>query len=103
MEKPAVLKEIIESRRSIFPKDYTAEDVEPEILEEILNSANFAPNHKRTKPWRLKVFKGEEKNNLGQHLADIYKNTTAPEVFLEKKYLSFIEKVEQANVELNLR
>ena len=102
MEKPAVLKEIIESRRSIFPKDYTTEDIEPEILEEILNSANFAPNHKRTKPWRLKVFKGEEKNNLGQHLADIYKNTTAPEVFLEKKHLSFIEKVEKANVIISI-
>ena len=103
MKKSEMLKEIIESRRSIFPKDYTTEDIEPEILEEIVNSAKFAPNHKRTKPWRLKVFKGDEKKSLGQHLADIYKNTTAPEVFLEKKYLSFIEKVEQANVELNLR
>ncbi len=102
MDKPAVLKEIIESRRSIFPKDYLPEDIEPEILEEILNSASFAPNHKRTKPWRLKVFKGEEKNNLGQHLAAIYKNTTAPEVFLEKKYLSFIEKVAQANVVVSI-
>ena len=102
MEKPAVLKEIIESRRSIFPKDYTTEDIEPEILEEIVNSANFAPNHKRTKPWRLKVFKGDEKKSLGQHLADIYKNTTAPEVFLENKYLSFIEKVEKANVIISI-
>lgn len=97
MEKPVVLKEIIESRRSIFPKDYSAEEIEQEILDEILNSANFAPNHKRTKPWRFKVFKGEEKNLLGNHLADIYKSTTAPEVFLEKKYQSFIEKAEQAN------
>ena len=57
MKKSEIVKEIIESRRSIFPKDYSGED----ILEEILNSSNFAPNHKRTKPWRFRVFKGEEK------------------------------------------
>ena len=62
MEKAEILKEIIESRRSIFPKDYTGEEIEQEILDEILRSATFAPNHKRTKPWRFKIFKGEEKN-----------------------------------------
>ena len=102
MKKAKILKEILESRRSIFPKNYTDEEIEEDVLHEILNSAIFAPNHKKTKPWRLKVFKGEEKNNLGQHLADIYKNTTAPEVFLENKYLSFIEKVEKANVIISI-
>ena len=56
MEKAEILKEIIESRRSIFPKDYTGEEIEQEILDEILRSATFAPNHKRTKPWRFKIF-----------------------------------------------
>ena len=98
MEKSEILKEIVEGRRSIFPKDYLAENIEQNILDEIVNSSNFAPNHKRTKPWRFKVFKGEEKDFLGQHLAEIYKNTTAPEVFLEKKYLDIIEKVAKTNV-----
>lgn len=98
MEKSAILKEIIESRRSIFPKDYSGEEIEQEIVDEILSSANFAPNHKRTKPWRFKIFKGEEKNLLGQKLAEIYKANTAPEVFLEKKYLSISEKVAKTNV-----
>ena len=59
MENSKILKEIIESRKSIFPKDYLGEDIEQNVLDEIINSANFAPNHKRTKPWRFKVFKGE--------------------------------------------
>ena len=98
MEKAEILKEIIESRRSIFPKDYTGEEIEQEILDEILRSATFAPNHKRTKPWRFKIFKGEEKNRLGEKLAEIYKNTVAPQHFLEKKYLSISEKAAKANV-----
>lgn len=98
MGKAAILKEIIESRRSIFPKDYTGEEIEQEILDEILRSATFAPNHKRTKPWRFKIFKGEEKTRLGEKLAEIYKNTVAPQHFLEKKYLSISEKAAKANV-----
>lgn len=98
MEKSAILKEIIESRRSTFPKDYSDAEIEQEILDEILNSAQFAPNHKRTKPWRFKVFKAEEKSLLGQKLAEIYKTTVSPEHFLEKKYLSISEKINRANV-----
>ncbi|MGZ5211828.1 MAG: nitroreductase family protein [Kaistella sp.] len=98
MEKAKVLKEIIESRRSIFPKDYTDQEIDREILDEILSSATFAPNHKRTKPWRFKVFKGEEKEALGQLLAEIYKATVSPEHFLLKKYLSISDKVNRANV-----
>lgn len=98
MGKAEILKEIIEGRRSIFPKDYTGEVIEQEILDEILNSARFAPNHKRTKPWRLKIFKGEDKNALGEKLAEIYKNTAAPQNFLEKKYKSITDKTAKANV-----
>ena len=93
MNKAAVLKEIIESRRSIFPKDYSGEKIEEEILNEILNSANFAPNHKKTKPWRFQIFRNEKKLELANKLAEIYKTTTRPEVFLEKKYLDIPNKI----------
>ena len=93
MNKAAVLKEIIESRRSIFPKDYSGEKIEEEVLNEILNSANFAPNHKKTKPWRFQVFRNEKKLELANKLAEIYKTTTRPEVFLEKKYLDIPNKI----------
>lgn len=98
MEKTTVLKDIIESRRSIFPKSYSTEEIEEEVLAEILNSANFAPNHKRTKPWRLKVFRSEEKDQLGAKLAEIYRQTTNSQTFLEKKYLDISEKISKSNV-----
>ena len=97
MEKTEVLKNIIETRRSIFPKSYSTEEINEEVLNEILNSANFAPNHKRTKPWRLKVFGGEEKDLLGAKLAEIYKKTTHSQTFLEKKYVDISDKVAMSN------
>lgn len=93
---PEALKQILHYRRSIFPKDYTGEPIPQNILEEILNSATFTPNHKRTKPWRFKLFQGEEKNQLGQKLAEIYKETTHPEGLLEKKYRDISSKIEKS-------
>ena len=98
MDKAEVLKNIIETRRSTFPKSYSTEEIKEDVLTEILNSATFAPNHKRTKPWRLKVFREEEKNQLGEKLAEIYKQTTNPQSFLEKKYGDISDKVSKSNV-----
>ena len=100
MKERETLKQIIESRRSIFPKDYTTEAIPQNILDEILNSANFAPNHKRRKPWRFKTFRGLEKTELGEKLAEIYKLTARPEVFLEKKYLDVSAKIQKADTVL---
>ncbi|MDO4224467.1 MAG: nitroreductase [Bergeyella zoohelcum] len=86
MVKQQILKEIIESRKSIFPKDYTGKAIADEVLAEILASADFAPNHKRTKPWRLNILKGEKKDALGKELQNIYKKTSSPDTFLQKKY-----------------
>lgn len=98
MDKAEVLKNIIETRRSTFPKSYSTEEIKEDVLTEILNSATFAPNHKRTKPWRVKVFREEEKNQLGEKLAEIYKQTTNPQSFLEKKYGDISDKVSKSNV-----
>lgn len=98
MDKAEVLKNIIETRRSTFPKSYSTEEIEEDVLTEILNSATFAPNHKRTKPWRLKVFRDDEKNQLGKKLGEIYKQTTNPQSFLEKKYADISDKVSKSNV-----
>lgn len=87
-----VLKEIIQNRRSIFPKSYTPSPIEPSVLEEIVQSANFAPNHKRTRPWRYKLMQGEEKDRMGDRLAEIYRETVSPEAFLEKKFLDIADK-----------
>lgn len=97
MDRAAILKDIIEQRKSVFPRDYTDAEIDDNTLLEILKSADFAPNHKRTKPWRLRIFKGDEKLALGEKMAEIYKSKTAAQNFLEKKHASITEKASKAN------
>jgi len=97
MKNPEILKSIIESRKSTFPKSYIGGDIDENILEEIVNSAKYAPSHKRTKPGRFKVFEGEEKLKLGQKMAAIYQQIMPEAQFLEKKYKDIVLKSEQSS------
>ena len=45
----------IQTRRSIFPKDFTGQQVPISIIEECLSAANWAPTHGKTQPWRFVV------------------------------------------------
>lgn len=100
MNEAVTLKQIIERRKSIMPKEYSTSPVPESILAEITSAANFAPNHKRTKPWRFKVYRGEEKRMLGEVLAAVYKAQTAPALFLEKKYLDISDKINKSDTVL---
>ncbi|GAB0156046.1 hypothetical protein CHRYSEOSP005_13080 [Chryseobacterium sp. Alg-005] len=102
MNKAEVLKEIIEQRRSIFPKDYSENEIPQEVINEILHSASLAPNHKRTKPWRFKIFKGEEKQALASEMQAIYKATQPEQLFLEKKYQDIGFKINKADVVISI-
>ncbi len=97
-DKSVILKEIIQSRRSVFPDSYTLRDIPITVIEEILESANYAPTHKLTQPWRFVVITKEGKDKLGKTLGDLYKKSTSADKFLQKKYDSFAQKTAQANV-----
>lgn len=92
-----VLKKIISRRRSIFPVSYTKEDIPVDVIRQILESANYAPTHKLTEPWRFIVFRNEGKINFANELARLYKDTTPLHQFLQKKYDSILEKAIQSS------
>lgn len=106
-EEVKILSDIIRRRRSVFPLSYTEEEIPVAVIKQILESANYAPTHKLTEPWRFIVFRNEGKLKLGMELAKLYQETTPENQFLRKKYDSIIEKVSQAscvialNVKLN--
>ncbi len=91
-----ILQHIIKNRRSIYPKSYLEKVIPEEVIKAILESANYAPTHKITEPWRFVIIQGEAKEKLGQELAIRYQELTSPENFLEKKQASFITKTSQA-------
>jgi nitroreductase len=68
--------EVIKTRRAVFPTQYNSENISREEVQKILEAANWAPTHRRTEPWRFKVFYGTSKLGLGKFLAEKYKKTT---------------------------
>lgn len=58
----------------------------------ILENANWAPNHRKTEPWRFKVMTGEWLKKLSEFLGDFYKTHTPEDQFSEKKYEKTLKK-----------
>ena len=50
------INHLIKNRRSVFPNLYTGEPVPKEVIDQMLENANWAPTHKFTEPWRFTVF-----------------------------------------------
>jgi len=63
------ISELIKIRRATPPKFLAKTEVSKELIEELLENANWAPTHKNTEPWRFKIFRGEAKQKLA---VDIY-------------------------------
>ena len=80
--------ELIERRRSVFPVQYNNKPIAKEVIEKLLQAANWAPNHKKTEPWRFKVLLGNSKEALGTFLATKYQEVEArPKQIKIKKLL----------------
>ena len=94
---PQELLQLIQNRRSIYPPSYIDKPIGKEILEQILEAANWAPNHKKTEPWRFKVIRGAAKERLGQYMADFYKANTPEEKFPAMKFKKNIKKAAKSD------
>ncbi len=79
-----MISEIIQNRRAVYPVQYNDRKISPEEIESILESANWAPTHRRTEPWRFKVFYGKSQQRLAHFMAETYKETT--DKFSERSY-----------------
>ena len=88
---------LIRSRRSIYPKAYNDQEITDEEIWHVLENANWAPNHKKTEPWRFRVLRGNALVRLGDFLADIYKSKTPDKLFSDAKYEKMRNKTTQAS------
>jgi len=69
MTEAETLSKIIAKRRTIKPDQYTGEVLDDAIIRKIVASANWAPTHGYTEPWRFTIFSGEGRASLGDFLA----------------------------------
>jgi nitroreductase len=87
--KPSEVDQLIRQRRSVFPKDYTDEVVSDDIINQMLENANWAPTHKFTEPWRFVVFSGAGLKQLAVFQSECYKTVaTANGTYREDRYLA---------------
>lgn len=67
------LENIITTRRSVFPAQYTGKEIPQADLLAVLEAARWAPNHAKTQPWRYKVLTGNALDRLATFLTESYK------------------------------
>jgi len=84
---PENINTLIQSRRSVFPPQYSGDVIKKEIIEQIIENANWAPTHRFTEPWRFSVFTGVGLKTLAGFMSELYKEvSTKKGTFDPKKY-----------------
>ena len=80
------LNNLIASRRSTKPRLFNGRKIEDKVIWQILENANWAPNHGLTQPWKYHVFSDSGLTKLAEFQADLYQTSTSPEQFKPEKY-----------------
>lgn len=89
-----LIAETIRHRRAIFPVQFNDKKIEIDVVDQLLELANWAPTHRRTEPWRFVVVSGDAKARLGEFLANKYKETANN--YNERKFDKISKKCHQS-------
>jgi len=90
---PAAFDELIRSRRSVYPKDFSGAPVDDAIVRQMIENATWAPTHKLTEPWHFVVFTGEGLKKLAEFQSACYRQVTmAKNTFDETRYVALQNK-----------
>jgi nitroreductase len=80
------LSAVIRQRRSSKPAIMNGKQIDNSLIESLLELADWAPTHGRTEPWRFIVYAGAGKQKFCKIHADIYRQHTPEEKFMQSKY-----------------
>jgi nitroreductase len=92
------VNELIRSRRTIYPEQFSTRKVHREQIELILNNALWAPTHGNTQPWRFKVFMDEGLNALSGFLGRTYLAITPEDKQNDMKLAKMLKRPMQSSV-----
>lgn len=87
-----ILQQIIRNRRSVKPEKFNGTDVPDEIIQAMLEAAQWAPTHGMTQPWRFFIFSGAARKRFAEFQAEGYRQKTSPEKFLQSKYDTLLQR-----------
>jgi len=92
------INELIRSRRTIFPEQFSDRKVHKEQVELILNNAQWAPTHGNTQPWRFKVFMDDGCEVLSDFLGKTYLDQTPEDEQKDAKLAKLILRPKKSSV-----
>lgn len=93
------INEIIKNRRATPPRFLSNSEISKEIIQQLLENANWAPTHKKTEPWRFKVFTGNAKQTLAERIHALLLEKMKPgEPVNEQKTDKFISGIKNVPV-----
>ncbi|MFM1915556.1 MAG: hypothetical protein RLZZ531_1225 [Bacteroidota bacterium] len=73
------INELIKSRRTIYPEQFSTRKVQKDQIELLLTNAQWAPTHGNTQPWRFHVFTEGGLQKLSTFLGETYLKLTPKE------------------------
>ncbi len=80
------LAKIVADRRTTKTAAMNGQLIPDDQIVQLLELANWAPNHGNTEPWRFIVYSGNALKEFGLQHAELYKQNTPPEKFVSAKY-----------------
>ncbi|WP_116127356.1 nitroreductase [Lewinella sp. IMCC34183] len=81
----------IANRKSVFPQFFTGTDIDRATLGQLIEAANAAPSHRKTEPWRFRVYRGAGRDQLREELLDVYGRDRDDAAAIAKKFGTKIE------------
>lgn len=85
MNKLETILDTIANRRTLKPADYTGALVPNAVVQTILETANWAPTHGYTEPWRFVVYTGAGKQKLLDFMTFLSDGTEINQVRYDKR------------------
>jgi nitroreductase len=76
----------IRQRRTTKPDKMNGKKIPDAQVHTMLEAADWAPTHGNTEPWRFVVYTGESVAAFCRQHADLYRNNTAAENFLQANF-----------------
>ena len=81
---PEELLNTIKARRTLKPQQFTGRQIERRVIEDMLESANWAPTYNNTEPWRFSVYDREGKRILANARAEFIEKNGGMDIGLHE-------------------
>ncbi|MDF1818188.1 MAG: nitroreductase [Immundisolibacteraceae bacterium] len=96
------VRQTILQRRTIKPMQYSDRSIDKEIIDDILETARWAPTHKLSEPWRFALFAGAGKQSLGEYMSGWYRDNTPADKFQQQKFDRLLAVPQQAGCAIGI-